>query len=980
MKRILPITILILFLCSPVWAATYYVRNGGNDSASGADNANAWAHCPGMIGWTGSATLSAGDTVLFAQGDTWSFSPGGSPLYSWLININGLTVNSYNNGGGAGKPIFDSQTTFASNPLTGNRHRWDRFIEITASDVTIQNLEIKRHYGNGIMWTSVDNATIDSCIIYEIGMTGITKENSSGTNAAGCTVQHCEVYNCQRLEELDYVDYMWSGGIAMATSAGQSVGNTVRYNYVHDIYGEGIICREGVVEYNVVVNTWSVGIGSAPQASHVTTDTDIRYNLVLQIAGGFRSGNSEGIVVIDETDGYTCTGDFNIYGNIIIGAQQTGIQWRDSEDWDDPWEGTVRIYNNMIIDSLSANIYVADTDNLSGVNGKIYIYNNTSIYYDQSGQVHIWDDATIPNANVIISDNHFWDQVAGSYGTVDSDWQTNYATGDPKLPGEPAVNWDGLTGRSDVDFDIHLYPLSDSALVNNGKTLSSPYVVLFLTTGTDYDDLPGTSTFESILQGDHGAWDIGAIIYKDPADDPPTMRSLWNFDVAPGLLVNSINTDYNLTNNGSGVNVVELSATHKQGDRSADFETDNDEFLSFAGSVNDFSWDTDLEFTMCMWCRAEDTVLGNLMSKGVTGTSDYEFSIDVEADGTPGIWIGHTNGTASEELDFTGANIVIGIWYHICVAYNGSGSTSAGLADKELRIRIWDDNAGALLGGSEETPSSANAKSWGEGGDFQIGAYNSLNQWDGLIDEVLIYDRCLTSAEMDDLRGGIENPSFTNSTAPTATYSTDGDTVTVTITKSTEAFTEGGIPYAALETGYEDAIAYYIEKTATTIILRATLIYGMRTTDLVWKDANITLPAGCTMKNAAGDAFTLTLPDAGAITNTTVVAIPGSATDPITVGSGADIAKISDMSHQLANDVYQYLEPVTDNVDITVNGVTISGIGRTQVNTGTMDFTGSNIHVRCVNFSGAVTGAGANGNTYHPICSRGSSRMGMNPR
>ena len=111
----------------------------------------------------------------------------------------------------------------------------------------------------------------------------------------------------------------------------------------------------------------------------------------------------------------------------------------------------------------------------------------------------------------------------------------------------------------------------------------------------------------------------------------------------------------------------------------------------------------------------------------------------------------------------------------------------------------------------------------------------------------------------------------------------------------------------------------------------------------------------------------LSLADVAAI----VINVPGT----IEIGT----VKISDLVSQAEGDVYEYIVPATDNVVITET-VTITGRGRTQVNTGTLDLTGcTNTHVRCVNFSGAVTGAGANGNIYHPICGRGPSRMGMNP-
>lgn len=57
MKRIF-LTILFLLITCNAWAATYYVKTGGDDTAAGTSDGTAWAHCPGMAAWTGSATFS----------------------------------------------------------------------------------------------------------------------------------------------------------------------------------------------------------------------------------------------------------------------------------------------------------------------------------------------------------------------------------------------------------------------------------------------------------------------------------------------------------------------------------------------------------------------------------------------------------------------------------------------------------------------------------------------------------------------------------------------------------------------------------------------------------------------------------------------------------------------------------------------------------------------------------------------------------
>src|SRR5688572_14255902 len=56
------------FLCaSAAEAATYYVRNGGSDSADGRSHATAWA----SLSRVNSYSFAAGDSVLFHEGHRW---------------------------------------------------------------------------------------------------------------------------------------------------------------------------------------------------------------------------------------------------------------------------------------------------------------------------------------------------------------------------------------------------------------------------------------------------------------------------------------------------------------------------------------------------------------------------------------------------------------------------------------------------------------------------------------------------------------------------------------------------------------------------------------------------------------------------------------------------------------------------------------------------------------------------------------------
>lgn len=71
-------------------------------------------------------------------------------------------------------------------------------------------------------------------------------------------------------------------------------------------------------------------------------------------------------------------------------------------------------------------------------------------------------------------------------------------------------------------------------------------------------------------------------------------------------------------------------------------------------------------------------------------------------------------------------------------------------------MRIWDDNAGALLGGAEETGNATENISI-TAASVYVGAYQygpANNTHDGLIDEVVIIPDVLSSDDIDLIRQG----------------------------------------------------------------------------------------------------------------------------------------------------------------------------------------------------------------------------------
>jgi len=80
MRRLLA---LLILLAAPAWAATYYVKNGGSDAATGLSDALAWE----TIAKVNGSSFSPGDSILFKKDSTWreqltvpSSGTNGSPI------------------------------------------------------------------------------------------------------------------------------------------------------------------------------------------------------------------------------------------------------------------------------------------------------------------------------------------------------------------------------------------------------------------------------------------------------------------------------------------------------------------------------------------------------------------------------------------------------------------------------------------------------------------------------------------------------------------------------------------------------------------------------------------------------------------------------------------------------------------------------------------------------------------------------------
>jgi hypothetical protein len=163
---VLFVTCLFIFLSSQIaWATTYYLDfSTGVDSNNGTSTTTPWKHAPGMNGWTGSATLSNGDTVILKGGVTWSYA-GVNDLWTLPANITIQGGQRLETPWGTGLPIIASNgaTGSVTGIVVGNHSN------VTIDGIKIYNTENSPSGGSGISLAIVNTVEIKNCVLDHTG-------------------------------------------------------------------------------------------------------------------------------------------------------------------------------------------------------------------------------------------------------------------------------------------------------------------------------------------------------------------------------------------------------------------------------------------------------------------------------------------------------------------------------------------------------------------------------------------------------------------------------------------------------------------------------------------------------------------------------------------------------------------------------------------------------------------------------------------
>jgi len=167
---------------------------------------------------------------------------------------------------------------------------------------------------------------------------------------------------------------------------------------------------------------------------------------------------------------------------------------------------------------------------------------------------------------------------------------------------------------------------------------------------------------------------------------------------------------------------------------SRDFEENEADFLYHAANGATDIYGAEQGLTFCAWFKMESNDIYEIIANGTGGNEGYMVRTNTILEA----WI--RNNADDDGVAAYGATNITSGWHHTCVVHDPVGN----------EIIIYVD-------GSEDSNGASNPLSFSEGLDnsdqaFTVGAYPGAGSpFDGLIDEVGVWSRAFTPAEVLDI-------------------------------------------------------------------------------------------------------------------------------------------------------------------------------------------------------------------------------------
>ena len=504
MKKFSIYIILLLFLCvGNAFGATYYIdQSAADDSANGTSTGTPWKRCPGMVGFAGSYSHSAGDVFKFKGGETWTATE--LPLtvgYSGTSgNIDTYTVDAtWYTGGSWTRPEFNLGDTDVKGVIVNSKDYitinnikmtniadcsvGESYIVIDGSAyVTVQNCYLEGSSGSGdanvIYLRDFDNVTIDNNFLQSAlndgnpdvilcrpwwRMSNLTISNNEITSSGGGDGIHIDV-------EHQAAGYNATYPYGNMTHYGPI---TIEDNNFHTIPGVkmGIILIAGAKDLTIQRNQFHGNIETGI-AIRMGGSTGQEYYSAPGVTEDYWYEN----VKIINNIFWRITALDNIFSGWggIINIKDTGFA---EDGGDDPVSTNNIVANNSIFDTSGTYEEYQIGINQDGVSphGNSWTIKNNLIQGMTTG-IDVDNDA-----GVTLTHNLFYDN------STNGDLGTSSQTGNPLM-----------TDPSNGDLSI----ASGSGAIDNGADLSAYFTADYISTSRT-ENLPfDIGAYEYVSEGE----------------------------------------------------------------------------------------------------------------------------------------------------------------------------------------------------------------------------------------------------------------------------------------------------------------------------------------------------------------------------------------------------------------------------------------------------------------------------------------------
>lgn len=337
-----------------------------------------------------------------------------------------------------------------------------------------------------------------------------------------------------------------------------------------------------------------------------------------------------------------------------------------------------------------------------------------------------------------------------------------------------------VTNSQSSDTIVGFFSINDTTLVN-GFTLARVGAGQTFRSQEEYNgesqlaisDEPGASgtvthSWTFVNDGNNGWAGVAFPLVAAPSRattliKPPNNLGLvgyWSFNEGIGTIATDFSGNGNAGTLSTAIGSIPTWVNGKRG-QALDFELSNTAFVDVGSAA---SLQLTGAMTVCAWVKAESLnaadesmIVARVNPSGTTVWPYAFYAKDVSGSYRVGFNWSDDSGTA-ENYDTTGDAMSLGVWTHLCAARNSA------LNDVDIYVNGADQAVTATNNVSVTTNSPKTSI-----GRFGDRVDNTLH-WDGLIDEVRIYNRQLSATEVASLaRAGAVK--FTTSSAALQTGS-----------------------------------------------------------------------------------------------------------------------------------------------------------------------------------------------------------------